>query len=76
MVAAHIPLHLDKCGLVHKKIIDIPKSFIWIVILFDEGFEYDDGAKFRGFIATNNEPLCIELCNSVQCHIVVNFSAC
>jgi hypothetical protein len=25
---------------------DIPINFIWIIILFDAVFKYDDGAKF------------------------------
>jgi hypothetical protein len=29
---------------------DIPTSFIWIIILFDVVFKYDDGAKFWGML--------------------------
>jgi hypothetical protein len=36
-------------------------------------FKYDDGAKFCGCVAINTEPLCVELCNFVQCHIFVNY---
>jgi hypothetical protein len=54
-----------------KEIVDTRASFIWIAILFDEGFKYGDGAKFWGYIGTNAEALCIELCNIVQCHIFV-----
>jgi hypothetical protein len=48
---------------------DIPTSFIWIIILFDAVFKYDDGVKFWGYVGINAEPLCVELCNFVQCHI-------
>jgi hypothetical protein len=29
---------------------DIPISFIWIIILFDAVLKYDDGAKFWGYV--------------------------
>jgi hypothetical protein len=48
-------------------------SFIWIIILFDAVFKYGDGAKFWGYVGINAEPLCVELCNFVQCHIFVNY---
>jgi hypothetical protein len=52
----------------------IPVSFIWIIILFDTVFiKYGDGAKFWGYVGTNAEPLRIEFCNFVQCHIFVNY---
>jgi hypothetical protein len=41
--------------------------------LFDAVFKYDDGAKFWGYVGINAEPLCIEFCNFVQCHIFVNY---
>jgi hypothetical protein len=31
---------------VEWKIVDIPTSFIWIIVLFKEVFQYGDGAKF------------------------------
>jgi hypothetical protein len=40
---------------------DIPISFIWIIILFDA--KYGDGAKFWGYVVINAEPLCVEFCN-------------
>jgi hypothetical protein len=52
---------------------DIPTSSIWIVILFDAVFKYDDGAKFWGYVVINAEPLCVEFCNFVQCHFFVNY---
>jgi hypothetical protein len=52
---------------------DIPTSFIWIIIMFDTVFKYDDGEKFWGYVGINAEPLCIEFCNFVQCHIFVNY---
>jgi hypothetical protein len=36
---------------------DIPTSFILIVILFDFAFEYGDGVNFLGYVGTNTEPL-------------------
>jgi hypothetical protein len=38
---------------------DISKGFIWIIILFDEAFKYDDGVKFWGYVGMNPEPFCI-----------------
>jgi hypothetical protein len=52
---------------------DIPISFIWIIILFDAVFKCDDGAKFWGYVGINAEPLYVEFCNFVQCHIFVNY---
>jgi hypothetical protein len=48
-------------------------SFIWIIILFDAVFKYDDGANFLGYVGINAEQLCVEFCNFVQCHIFVNY---
>jgi hypothetical protein len=52
---------------------NIPVSFIWIIVLFDAIFKYDDGAKFWGYVGINTEPLCAEVCNFVQSHIFVNY---
>jgi hypothetical protein len=52
---------------------DIPTSWIGIIVLFDEASKYRDGAKFLGYVVTNTEPLCVEFCNSVQS---VNYLAC
>jgi hypothetical protein len=52
---------------------DIPTSFIWIIILFDAVLKYDDGAKFWGYVVINAEPFCVEFCNFVQCHIFLNY---
>jgi hypothetical protein len=52
---------------------DIPMSFIWIIILFDAVFKDDDGAKFGGCVVINAEQLYVEFCNFVQCHIFVNY---
>jgi hypothetical protein len=32
---------------------DIPTSFILIIILFDTVFKYGDGAKFWGYVGIN-----------------------
>jgi hypothetical protein len=36
---------------------DIPTSFIWIIILFYEAFKYGDGAKCWCYVGTNAEAL-------------------
>jgi hypothetical protein len=50
----------------------ISTSFIWIIILFDKAFKYDT-AKLWGYVWTNAEPLSVEFCNLVQCHILLLF---
>jgi hypothetical protein len=40
---------------------------------FDAVFKYGDGVKFLGYVGINAEPLCVEFCNFVQCHIFVNY---
>jgi hypothetical protein len=54
----------------------VPTSFIWMIISFDEAFKYDDGAKFWGYVRTNTEPTYVELCNFVQCHMLVKYVTC
>jgi hypothetical protein len=39
---------------------DIPISFIWIIILSDAVFKYGDGTEFWGYVGINAEPLCVE----------------
>jgi hypothetical protein len=46
MGRTHEALHIDKWSFVHWKIMDIPTSFIWIIIFFDGAFEYGGGSKF------------------------------
>jgi hypothetical protein len=41
-------------------------------MLFNEAFEYGDGAKFRGGVGTNSDPLSVQFGNFVQCHILVS----
>jgi hypothetical protein len=55
-------VHLDKWK---WKIMDIPTSFVWSIILFDEGFKNDNNSKFWFYIRTKSEPLCVEICNFV-----------
>jgi hypothetical protein len=69
----HEPLHFWQMNFVWWEIIVITTSFIWIVILFDAVFKYDDGAEFWGYVGINAEPLCVELCNFVQCLTFVNY---
>jgi hypothetical protein len=67
----HEPLHLDKWTL--DKSSRTYLCFIWIIVLFDAVFKYDDGAKFRGYVGINAEPLCVEFCNFVQSYVFVNY---
>jgi hypothetical protein len=60
----HEPLHSDKWTLVQEKIMEIPTSFISIIILFNAVFKYGDGAKFWVYVVINAEQLCVEFCNS------------
>jgi hypothetical protein len=66
-------MNLDKWILEEYEIVDIPISWIRIIILFDAVFKYGYGAKFWGCVGINAEPLCVEFCNFVQCHIAVNY---
>jgi hypothetical protein len=62
MKTTHEPLYLDTLNLVQWKIMGIPTSFIWIIILFDKSFEHDVGAKFWGCVGKDAAPLCVEFC--------------
>jgi hypothetical protein len=42
------------------------------IFFFEEAFKYGNSAKTWGDVRTNAEPLCVELCNFVQCYIFVN----
>jgi len=59
MERTHEPLHLDVWSSVHWKIMDIPTSFIWIIIFFDGDFEYGGGSTFWGYVGTNAGPLSV-----------------
>jgi hypothetical protein len=63
METTHESLHLDKWSLVQKSNMGISKSFISIIILYDEVFKCGDGVKFWGCVGTHAEPLCEEFCN-------------
>jgi hypothetical protein len=69
METTHEQLHLllDKWSLVQWKIIDIPINCIWTIAY---------GAKFWGFVGTNAEPLCAELCNFMQFCIFIHNLTC
>jgi hypothetical protein len=67
------PLHLDVQSSAQKKVSDVATSFIWIIILFDKALKYGDGAKFWGYVSKNAEPLCVEFCNFMHCHIFVKY---
>jgi hypothetical protein len=41
--------HLDKWNLAKYNIVDMPTSFICLVITLDKGFKHGDGAKFLVF---------------------------
>jgi hypothetical protein len=40
-------LHLNEQSFVQWKMMDIPKSFIWIIISVNRPFEYGDGGMFE-----------------------------
>jgi hypothetical protein len=65
MEIAHEPLHLDNWSLLQWKIKDIPTSFIWIIILFNNAFKYGDGATYWYYVRTTAELFCGEFCNFV-----------
>jgi hypothetical protein len=44
--------------------------------LYYDTIKYGNDVTFLGYFGTNAELLCIELCNFMQCHIFVNYSAC
>jgi hypothetical protein len=50
MERTHEPLLLqsDKLSYVQWKIMHIPTSFIWLIIVFGEAFEYRGGSKLSG----------------------------
>jgi hypothetical protein len=43
---------------------DIPTTFIWIIIFFNRAFEYGNISMWD-YVGTNAELLCVELCNFV-----------
>jgi hypothetical protein len=47
MATTYEPLHLDKRSFVLWKIMDIPTSFIWIIIFFNAPLGYGDGGIFK-----------------------------
>jgi hypothetical protein len=68
-----IALGQIKFGTVKDKDIGLPTSFIWINVLFHKAFKCGDGTKFWGYVRTNAEPLYVEFCNFVQCHVLVYY---
>jgi hypothetical protein len=63
METTHEPFHLDKWSLVQKKIMEISEIFIWIIISFDDIFNYEDGGKFWGYVGTSAEQLYVYFCD-------------
>jgi hypothetical protein len=57
METAHELLHLDSWSFVLWEVMNIPTSFIWIIIFLDRAFEYGGSSKFWGYVGTNAEPL-------------------
>jgi hypothetical protein len=53
MEATHKPLHLEKWSSVQWNIMNVPTSFIWIIILFDKALEYGDYSKLWGCVGKN-----------------------
>jgi hypothetical protein len=39
----------------------------------DETVKYNIGANISGYVGTNAEPLCVEFCNFMQRHVLVNY---
>jgi hypothetical protein len=39
---------------------DLPTSWIWSIVLFNEALNCGDGAKFWSHVVTNAEPLCAD----------------
>jgi hypothetical protein len=72
MDTTHEPLRLEKLSLLHWSMRDITTSYIWIIIFFEQFFKYGDCEKSTGYIRTNAEPLCGEMCSLVQFNISVN----
>jgi hypothetical protein len=61
-----------KSGTVYYKILGIVSTTCFeYLILLCEGFKYGDGAKCWGYDGTDTEPVCVEFCNFLQCHILV-----
>jgi hypothetical protein len=52
---------------------NIHTSFIWTIIFSHGAFEYGVGSKFRGYVESNAEPLCVEFCTFMQYHAFVNY---
>jgi hypothetical protein len=48
----------------------IPTIFS-IIIFFDKDFKYGDCMNFCGYFVANSEPLCVQFCNFVLCHILL-----
>jgi hypothetical protein len=63
METTHEPLHLRQIKFGTVK--DVPKSIIWIIILFDKAFKLGNGATFWGYVGTNAESLRAEFYNSL-----------
>jgi hypothetical protein len=53
--------------------LDIPSSFIWIIISFDCPSEYGGISKFWCYAGTHAELLRVEFCNFWQCHVFVSY---
>jgi hypothetical protein len=53
MKGIHETLHLDKLSFLHWKFMDIPTSFIWIIIFFDGALGYGCVSTLWGYVGTN-----------------------
>jgi hypothetical protein len=54
MATTHGLLHWDKQSFIQWKIVDVPTSFIWIIIFFNGSVEYGDGGIFKLLWQTQN----------------------
>jgi hypothetical protein len=70
----HEPLHLDEYLCIESSWTCLQVSFE--SMFFNKAFEYGIISKLRGYVETNAELLCVELCNFVECYIFVSCLSC
>jgi hypothetical protein len=62
METTHEPLQLDMRSSVQQKLMGVPASFIWKIILFGEAFKYGNGVVLK---------LCSDKCWTTLCRILL-----
>jgi hypothetical protein len=63
-------LHLRQIEMLYSKTTCTRLNFTWIIVLFDETFKYDNGAKFWGYVRSNSEKI---VQNSVILFTVISY---